>query len=227
MKGMESYFGAVTCCSGCLSAFRKVAILPFISSWANDVFLGAEFKGATDRQLTGYILNGKYSLSKMDDADDRAMTTYSLIDWKVKYCESAKVKTEVPDTFKKLLRQQIRWKKNFIRNLFFTGLFYWRKNIVVSTIWYLGVLFTFISPFIAVRSLIYLPLFTRDIYTPLFYLSGILMIGMIFAVDYKIANPNNNRWIYRPLMSLMSTFILSWLLFYSLITIRRYSWLTR
>lgn len=229
VKGMESVFGAVTCCSGCLSAFRREAIYPFIEQWANDKFLGKEFKGATDRQLTGYVLGAPYyynRAARFDDTDDRKMTSYALIDWKVKYCASAKVLTEVPDNFKTFIRQQIRWKKNFIRNLFFTGAIYWKKHPLASFVWYSGALFTFISPFIAFYSLVLMPL-GGDIWTPLIYLSGIIYIGFIYGIDHKLAHPESTRWVYRPLMSLISTFILSWLLFYAILTIRSYTWLTR
>src|SRR5256712_7101444 len=55
-KGLESVYGAVTCASGCLSAFRREAIEPHIHAWANDRFLGKEFRFATDRTMTGHVL---------------------------------------------------------------------------------------------------------------------------------------------------------------------------
>ena len=59
IKGMESSFSSLTCCSGSLSAFRKEAIINHIHEWANDRFLGMEFKFATDRRLTAFILAEK------------------------------------------------------------------------------------------------------------------------------------------------------------------------
>jgi hyaluronan synthase len=56
IKGMEGSFSSLTCCSGSLSAFRKEAIINHIHQWANDRFLGMEFKFATDRRLTAFIL---------------------------------------------------------------------------------------------------------------------------------------------------------------------------
>jgi cellulose synthase/poly-beta-1,6-N-acetylglucosamine synthase-like glycosyltransferase len=153
VKGMESSYGAVTCCSGCLSAYRREAIQPFVKAWAQDMFLGKEFRFATDRTLTGYVLGGKYkaknSIHHMDDAEDREMTSHMLKQWDVAYCESAKVLTEVPDSLKKFIRQQIRWKKSFIRNMFFTGSFYWRKPRIPAFVYYVSVLFTLLSPFIS------------------------------------------------------------------------------
>jgi cellulose synthase/poly-beta-1,6-N-acetylglucosamine synthase-like glycosyltransferase len=143
VKGMESSYGAVTCCSGCLSAYRREAIQPFVSAWAHDMFLGKEFRFATDRTLTGYVLGGQYKQKNKvlhaDDAEDRAMTSHMLRQWDVAYCESARVLTEVPDSFKKFIRQQIRWKKSFIRNMFFTGSIYWRKPKLMAFVYVCGV----------------------------------------------------------------------------------------
>jgi hypothetical protein len=43
-------------------------------------------------------------------------------------------------------------------------------------------------------------------------------------VAYRLDHPGSTRWRYRPLMSLISSVALSWLLVYSLATIRRGVW---
>ena len=58
-KAFESVFGAVSCVSGPMAVFRKEAIYNFIPAWENDRFLGSEFKFATDRTLTGFVLGSK------------------------------------------------------------------------------------------------------------------------------------------------------------------------
>ncbi len=55
-KAAESSVGSVTCVSGPLAAFRRSAIINYFPAWAADEFLGREFRFATDRQLTGYVL---------------------------------------------------------------------------------------------------------------------------------------------------------------------------
>jgi len=49
-------FGSVSCVSGPLAGFRREAIWNYFPAWAADSFLGREFRFATDRQLTGYVL---------------------------------------------------------------------------------------------------------------------------------------------------------------------------
>ncbi|MBS3171956.1 hypothetical protein J4438_00020 [Candidatus Woesearchaeota archaeon] len=148
---------------------------------------------------------------------------YPTRDWKVLYCKSAKVWTIVPNTLKKLIWQNIRWKKSFIRSLFFTGTFYWRKKVIPATRYYLGALFVLLGPFIALRHLIYLPL-RGNILAGFYYLGGILIIGALYGFMYKLDNPKSDLWMYRPLMSIFSTLVLSWLIFYSAFTIKNMVW---
>src|SRR3989344_5268886 len=190
-KAFESAYGSVTCVSGPLAAFRREAIYNYIPAWENDTFLGKEFKFATDRQLTGYVLGslyiGKNLKKKYADSPFVKNVNYSEREWKVLYCKSARVWTVVPDTMKKLVRQHVRWKKSFIRHLF------------------------------------YLP-FQGDALSGVYYLSGIIFVGSLYGIAFKLENPKSSVWVYRPLMSLISTLVLSWLIFYSLLTIKKGVW---
>ena len=71
--------------------------------------------------------------------------------------------------------------------------------------------------------LLLLPL-QGDFMSTAFYLTGVLFTGMIYGVEFRLRNPGNSGWLYRPVMTLMSTFILTWLLPYAAITIRKSSW---
>jgi len=226
-KAFESVFGAVTCVSGPLAVFRKEAIFNYIPAWENDRFLGQEFKFATDRTLTGVVLGcktiGKRLKAKYKDTAFVKSVDYPVRDWQVVYCKAAKSWTIVPDTFRRLLKQQIRWKKSFIRNMFFTGTFYWRKPLPVSLAYYLHVIFVLMGPFVSFRHLVYLPL-RGDIFSGILYLAGIVFIGFTFGLAYKLEDKSSHRWIYRPAMSLLSTLVISWLIFYSALTIKKMVW---
>jgi cellulose synthase/poly-beta-1,6-N-acetylglucosamine synthase-like glycosyltransferase len=225
-KGLESVYGAVTCASGCLSAFRREAFEPFVHEWAHDKFLGKEFKFATDRQMTGYVLReDRTKHGKGAEAADGG-NRETPKKWEVLYSQSARVWTEVPSTWRKFLRQQARWKKSFIRNLFFTGRFYWRRPPLAALAFYLGIVFVLVGPLIAFRAIYFLTAGGDFLSAPL-YLSGVTFVGLLYGLDYKLRNPDSTYWLYRPLMSLISTFVLSWLLIYAAFTIRNPSWLTR
>jgi len=226
-KAFESVFGAVTCVSGPLAVFRKEAIFNFIPAWENDSFLGQEFKFATDRTMTGFVLGSKAMGSQLKNRYRNSPFVkkhdYPNKDWRVVYCKSAKSWTIVPDTFRRLIKQQVRWKKSFIRNIFFTGLFYWQKPLPTATVYYLHVLFVLMGPYISFRHLIYLPI-RGDVSSAFLYLAGITFVGLMFGIAYKLEDKDSHYWIYRPLMSLFSTLIISWLIFYSALTIKKMTW---
>jgi cellulose synthase/poly-beta-1,6-N-acetylglucosamine synthase-like glycosyltransferase len=225
-KAFESVFGAVTCVSGPLAFFRLSAIYNFMPAWGADTFLGQEFRFATDRTLTAYVLGGSYLGPRVlprHAASPFAQPAFPARDWRILYSKSTRAYTNVPSTFKGMARQQIRWKKSFIRNVFVTGRFYWRRPFLPALFYYVHVAFVLLGPFVAARHLIYLPL-RGDSMSLLLYLAGISLIGLSFGLAFRYENPGSRRWLYRPMMSLMSTILFSWLIFYSAATIKKMTW---
>jgi hyaluronan synthase len=242
IKGAESAYGAVTCCSGSYSAFRAEAIKPFVHAWAYDKFFGREFVFATDRLLTAFVLGyrSKEKLTPetnstptrfMDKNSTTTMAEPSLEKvkkkqnpkWNIVYSPSINVLIGVPLTFSSFIKQQIRWRKSFVRSVFSTGSVYWKRPFPMSMIYYLTVLLKIFRPFIVVHSLLFLPL-VGDYITPIFYLASIFFVGMIYGVDFRLRNPGNTLWLYRPLVTLLNTFVLSWLLFVAIIRIKDKTW---
>ncbi|MEO9294165.1 MAG: glycosyltransferase family 2 protein [Nitrososphaera sp.] len=216
MKAIESVFGTVTCCPGILAGYRREAIMPALDKWADDVFLGAEFTLGDDRHLTSYVIGGnRHYLGKEHKV------------WKAKYCESAIVYTEVPAKFRKFVFQQIRWKKSWLRVFFFTAPYYYKdRNPFAAALYYLQMIWSFLSPVVAIRSLIYLPL-QGEYLSAIVYMAGLLFIGLLFAAEFKLRNPDSGgMWAYRLTWSVMG-FFLSSLEYYSFATVRNKSWLTR
>lgn len=226
-KAGESVFGAVSCVSGPLAVFRREAILSYLPAWSNDQFLGRDFPFATDRQLTGYVLGQRWRgmdlLRKYRDDPLVAREAQPPRRWRAEYSRSARVWTNVPATTSGLFRQQVRWKKSFIRNLFFTGTFYWRIHPVTSLLYYAHVLWVFAAPLMAFRHLVWLPLHGAWLVTAL-YFAGVTLKGCVWAAAYAIQNPGDHRWIYRPLMNVIGSLALSWLLLWSIPTLRRGTW---
>jgi len=203
-KAFESVFGSVTCVSGPLACFRMSAIYNFMPAWAEDRFLGQEFRFATDRTLTAYVLGGSHlSSSALPKASGTkfAEPRYPARDWKIVYCKSARAWTNVPANLRAIVRQQVRWKKSFLRNIFTMGAFYWRRPFLPALLYYLHILFVLLGPVIAARHLIYLPL-RGDLMSLALYLAGIVLIGLSFGLVYRHENPGSRRWLCRPAMSL-------------------------
>ncbi|MGD1837416.1 MAG: glycosyltransferase family 2 protein [Nitrososphaeraceae archaeon] len=232
LKGMESSFSSLTCCSGALSIFRREAIQHHMYDWAHDKFLGTEFKFATDRRLTAFILgesnrnkrNNKDNNAKKYENDKEIKEIYSKkYTWKIKYSPSIKVEIGVPRTMLSLIKQQIRWRKSFIRSIFATGSIYWKRPLPAAILYYLTIGIRIFRPYIVIKSLILLPTI-GDFYTGILYVSGAIFTGMMYGIDVKLRNPGYTRWKYRPLMTMISTFILSWLIIYAAITIKNKTW---
>jgi cellulose synthase/poly-beta-1,6-N-acetylglucosamine synthase-like glycosyltransferase len=226
-KAAESVFGAVTCISGPLAGFRREAVLNFLPAWANDRFLGRDFPFATDRQLTAYVLGAAHVGERLKrqhaDAPLVREQDFACRPWRTGYVKSARVETVVPWTMRRLFRQQVRWKKSFLRNLVFVGRFQWRRGPLPALLFYGRALFILAAPVMAVRHLVWLP--AHGAYALcLLYLAGILFKGCLWALIYKAENPGCSRWVYRPLMSFLTTVGFSVLLPYSLLTIRRSVW---
>ena len=227
IKGMEGSFSSLTCCSGSLSAFRREAIINHIHEWANDRFLGMEFKFATDRRLTAFILaekikpsSEKFINNKQIKENGRKIKSQQ---WKLKYSPSVKVEIGVPKTLRSLIKQQIRWRKSFIRSIFATGSIYWQRPLPVAIIYYLTIALRLFRPYIIIKSLIILPL-TGDILSGIFYLGGAMFSGLMYGIDVRLRKPGYPRWFYRPLMNVISTFIFTWLIIYAAITIKNKTW---
>lgn len=224
IKGMEGSFSSLTCCSGSLSAFRKEAIINHIHQWANDRFLGIEFKFATDRRLTAFILAEKNKFTdekfiKKKENEGKG----KFQQWKILYSPSVNVEIGVPRTLRSLIKQQIRWRKSFIRSIFATGLIYWQRPLPAAIIYYLTIALRLFRPYIILKSLILLPL-TGDILSGIFYLGGAMFSGLFYGIDVRLRRPGYPRWFYRPLMNVISTFIFTWLIIYAAITIKNKTW---
>ena len=225
-KGMESSFLSVTCCAGSLSFYRREAIQNFIHEWANDKFLGMNFKFATDRRMTAHVLSNKppyYASSKNDNSRQKTNKVKVNGYWKVLYSQNIKVNIGVPSTLDSLIKQQIRWRKSFIRSLFSTGGIFWKRPFYAAMIYYLQTSMKFFRPYIVVKSVFFMPFF-GDLMTPFVWFSGILFTGMIYAVDFRLRNPGDKNWLYRPFFTLLATFIYTWLLIYAAITIKKTGW---
>jgi cellulose synthase/poly-beta-1,6-N-acetylglucosamine synthase-like glycosyltransferase len=224
-KAFESVFGSVTCVSGPLAAFRKEAIYNFLPAWENDKFLGSEFRFATDRTLTGFVLGAPWLHDKVTKRYPESAfmkKIYAQKKWKIVYSRSARSYTIVPNSIKKVVRQQTRWKKSFIRNIFQTGTFIWKKPLPVAFVYYTHILFVFLAPLIVAHVLF---LSSSSLLVSLGYYSfSVLVIGSLFALALKLEDKECRHWFYRPLMSLFSTLFLSWLIFYALATVKKMTW---
>ncbi len=236
-KACESTFGLVICCSGCLCAYRREAISEFIPRWVNaKVIIG------DDRELTSFVTAKSWAkpdllshfaqvnlekAAKYDDAEDRILTAQTIVQWKAVYVASAVVFTDVPERFKGFIKQQIRWKRGYLRAQFFVSSFFWHNNPIMAFIFYLEFMASLTMPLIIFTVLVYEPFFRGEYMFSIFFVISHMVTGMIEATDSKFRNPNDPNWKYKPLMNVLSTTVLSWLVVYSWLTLKTDKWGTR
>lgn len=201
-KACESVFGTVSCCPGCFSVYRKEAIMKVLDKWRNQTFLGTRSTFGDDRSLTNFVLRS----------------------WKVIYCRKAMASTIAPETYKVFFKQQLRWKKSWLREGTNAGSFMWKKNIIAALSFYINLLIPIAGPIIVLRVFFYDFLIKGD--TPFFFIAGILAMSFIFGVYYYFIFENKHWW--RVLQfTLLYTFVLIWQMPYAVIKLKDTRWGTR
>lgn len=235
IKGCESGYYSCTCCSGSYSAFRREAVKPFVHAWANDKFFGKEFIFATDRLMTAIILGYRPKENLKQEVDKTATnvlvnSNYREGDentgpryWNIRYSSSVRIQIGVPTNFTSFLKQQIRWRKSFIRSIFSTGSVYWKRPFPMNIVFYVVMGLKIVRPLVLLHAFILLPL-AGDYTTPFYYMASVFFTGMIYGVDFRLRNKGETLWLYRPLVTVLSSFILTWLLPIALLQIRTRSW---
>lgn len=205
LKAAESVFEWVFCCSGCSSAYRKSVVMPVMDQWLKEKFLGDEVNYGDDRALTSWVLKQGF---------------------KTVYTDRVKAYTIVPENFKQLMKQQLRWKKSWIINGIFTSRFIFTKDPFIGVFYFLPLLvISFITPFIVLSGLVIFPL-VNSVW-PIYYLIGIFLVTTLFLLYYRYTSPNNKYWAYLYLWQILSIFVLSFVMFYAAIKIKDRGWGTR
>src|SRR6185503_2894238 len=178
-KSYESYFGLVQCCSCCMSAYRRDAIIDFIPVWMDTNMLVGD-----DRQLTSLVHAKSWakkelvyrfaektfnSASKYDDAEDRLLPAQAMVQWKTVYAASAVVYTDVPETFKGYWKQQLRWRRGYLRVQFFVASFIWQNHPIVAFMFYTEFMSLLTMPLVLFTMFVYMPILTGGVWYTLFF----------------------------------------------------------
>jgi hyaluronan synthase len=201
-KASESVFNMVTCCSGPFSAYRRVSVMRVIHPWLNQSFWGSRATFGDDRSLTNFILR-----------------THRVV-----YHSGAHCATYVPRSWSQFFRQQLRWKKSWSREAMIASRFVYHKHPIAALLFYASLFITILSPLVALRALVYLPVFLAI--SPLPYLLGLVLINVFLgAIFYYYTR--SRYWPY--LFAFVGLYIaaLSWQTYYALVTIPRAHWGTR
>ncbi len=202
VKAAESVFSVVSCCSGCLAAYRRSYVMEVLDTWLGQRFLGSDATFGDDRSLTNYMLKR----------------------FRVIYDTEAVCATVVPEKFRQFFKQQVRWKKSWIRESYIASKFMWMRNPIAAIFFYLGVVFPIFSPIILLNALIF-PVFGYGDLSFL-YVYGVFLMALLYGLFYLIQYANR-FWIYGVLFAFFYMFILVWQTYYALLTVNKNHWGTR
>ena len=202
MKAAEGYFDAATCLSGPLSCYRRDLVLKYMDSWLNQRFLG----------------------QKATFGDDRSMTNFILRHNRTTYQDSAVCMTIVPRSYKVFLRQQMRWKRSWLRESLIASRFMWKKEPFMALSFYMGVLVPIAAPVIVLYNLFYVPIMHRVF--PTSFIIGMLMMSLLMSMAQLFIR-RSTTWIYALWFCLYYEAVLLWQMPVAWVTFWKTTWGTR
>lgn len=202
MKAAESWFDSVTCLSGPLSCYRKELIVQHADAWLNQKFLG--------RPATF--------------GDDRSMTNFILKTHRTGYQDSAICSTIVPSQMKVFLKQQMRWKRSWLRESLRAGSFIWRKEPFMALFFYIGLIVPIAAPVVVAYNLIYVPI-VHGIF-PGTFLMGLLLMALLMSLAHLLFR-KSRLWVFGFVFCLFYEFVLLWQMPVAWFTFWKSTWGTR
>lgn len=202
MKAAEALFDTVTCLSGPLSCYRRDIVMEYKDNWVNQTFLG----------------------HKATFGDDRSMTNFVLSHHQCSYQDTAVCSTIVPKEHKVFLKQQMRWKRSWLRESLMAGKFMWRKEPFAMINFYIGLIVPMLAPIVVVYNFFYVPL-TQHVF-PTTFLIGLLLMAMMMSFSQLLLR-KSTTWLFGFWFCLYYELVLLWQMPIAWFTFWKSTWGTR
>ena len=206
-RAYQSVYGAVFCCPGALTAYRRSILQRFIKDWINQKFLDTKCTYGEDRALTTQILKAGY------------MTRYQ---------SNAIVYTKVPSKFNQMNKMYLRWTRSYIREsiLFARFMFskYRKKHRVLPILDFFFL--NFLHPF----HIFSLAIISYSFYVhPVFILRHLafIVVSSFFLSLYYLRTNKSLSFLYGIPYAVITAFLLWWIVPIAAFTLKSQSWLTR
>ncbi|MDP3698216.1 MAG: glycosyltransferase [Nanoarchaeota archaeon] len=197
----QSALGVIVCCTGSISAYRTSFIKNIIDKYQNQIFMGKKCTYGDDRHLTTLVLKANYT---------------------VKYVKDAIGFTFTPDTWRKFLKQQTRWKKSWLRETCLVSKFMFRKNGFLSFEILISTFITFFSIFARIGLLITLLLNPSYIFVAIVILTLMSILHSLYVLFNK-----PEYFFYSVIYGFIHAFVVYWTLPVAIATFTNIKWGTR
>ena len=208
LRASQSRVNTVLCTPGALSAYRTKAVLPVADQWLHEKWLGRPYSIGEDRYLTNLILRQGCHIV---------------------FQSNAHVFTNVPTTYKGLVKMLLRWARSDVResidlcsfvfkNFRPTGKLGTRVNVCLS---WIDMTITQLLFVVGMISLVTMPLSVI-----LTVIACAALGGMIPATVY-FCRHRSPRCFWGVPYSLFYFLALSWVPVYAMLTVHKSGWLTR
>jgi hyaluronan synthase len=207
LRASQSVYRTVICTPGSLSAYRRTALMPILSAWRRQTFLGAPCHHSEDRALTNFILrSGHYTC----------------------YQRPAVVYTQVPETYTGVCRMYLRWERGNVReSLVQLGYLFtrYRDNYRL-----LPMVEFFLAQLEYPLTLIFFGLLAASVAVyPLILVKMLAALGLVSLVNlaYYLWLERDLEFVYGIIYSYYAFFLLQWIYPCACLTVRSRRWLTR
>jgi hyaluronan synthase len=207
LRASQSLYRAVVCTPGSLSAYRRTALMPHLTAWRRQTFLGAPCHHSEDRALTNFILRGGHY-------------TY--------YQRTALVYTLVPETYKGVCRMYLRWERGNVReSLVQLGYLFTRYRKKYRL---LPIVEFFVAQLEYPLTLLFFGLLVASVAVyPLILIKLLAVLGVVSLLNlvYYLWLERDLEFVYGVMYAYYAFFLLQWIYPYACLTVRNRHWLTR
>ena len=204
IKGTESMLsGTVTCASGCCAAYRKSAIMPLLPDWEFQRFLGRPATFGDDRSITNRILRRH----------------------RVVYQSTARAETVAPTDLRTFLRQQLRWKKSWLRESLCVVRYFWRKNPIAALFTYASIAFPLMAPWVVLHAVIG-RVIGGNPGGLWFYIIGTYAMALLYSLYYAVVR-RDGLWFHGLSFVGIYMSVLVFQTYWGILTMRDTRWGTR
>src|SRR5699024_3981388 len=122
------------------------------------------------------------------------------------------------------LKQQMRWKRSWLRESLRAGTFIWKKEVFMALFFYVGLIVPIAAPVVVLYNLVYVPLY-HGIF-PATFLMGLFLMAFMMSAAYLFFK-RSSLWIFGFVFVLMYEAVLLWQMPVAWVTFWKSTWGTR